>query len=164
MMNERAPWFVAATFIVASVLVAGLVFLSKGRQTQPVITSPTSNGGQIHATPAAELRADDIKAEMSLREALVAALALHVDANDFSKANPVGMSKVEPSLRYVDAGTSSTGPRVVSVYNSADAAGGQIWVAAALSVSGTCFVIANNATGSGTNYYGAVRPSTDCTA
>jgi type IV pilus assembly protein PilA len=99
----------------------------------------------------ARARAQNRAAQSSLRNAIAAAKVSYTDTDDYSKANPAGLALIEPSLTYVATGTASTGPTSISVYNNADAAGGQVWAAAAKSQSGTCFLIMDTAT-SGTTY------------
>ena len=61
------------------------------------------------------------------------------------------LSAIEPSLTYNAAGVASTGPTVVSVAVTGSNA---IWSGAALSQSGTCYWIMDNAGagGTGTKY------------
>jgi type IV pilus assembly protein PilA len=99
----------------------------------------------------ARSRAQNRAAQSSLRNALTAAKVLYTDTDDYSTATVANMALVEPSLTYVATGTASTGANNVSVYNNAGAAGGQVWAAAALSASGTCFLIKDTAT-AGTTY------------
>jgi type IV pilus assembly protein PilA len=102
----------------------------------------------------ARSRAQNRAAQSSLRNALTAAKVLYTDTDDYSTANPVGMLAVEPSLTYAATGTASTGATNVSVYNNANGTGGtngQVWAGAALSASGTCFLIKDTTT-SGTTY------------
>jgi type IV pilus assembly protein PilA len=106
----------------------------------------------------ARSRAQNRAAESSLRNALTAAKVLYTDTDDYSTAfagvagpPATGMFAVEPSLTYVGDATGSTKPTMVSVYNNTNAAGGQVWAAAAKSDSGTCFLIKDTAT-AGTTY------------
>jgi len=94
----------------------------------------------------ARSRAQNRAAQSSLRNALTAAKVLYTDTDDYSTATIANMALVEPSLTYVVTGTASTGATQISVYNNAGAAGGQVWAGAALSASGTCFLIKDTAT------------------
>ena len=98
-------------------------------------------------------RAQNRAAQSSLRNALVAAKTAYTDVSDYSTATDADLPAIEPSLQYVDgtAGANdSTGPNVVSVEVSG--ANDEVWSAAALSDSGTCFWITDDATGPGTQY------------
>jgi type IV pilus assembly protein PilA len=95
-------------------------------------------------------RAQNRAAQSSLRNALVAAKTAYTDVSDYSTATDVDLPAIEPSLTYNDDVTDSTGPNVVSVQVSG--ANDEIWSAAALSDSGTCFWITDDATGPGTQY------------
>jgi type IV pilus assembly protein PilA len=102
-------------------------------------------------------RAQNRAAQSSLRNALVAAKTMYTDVSDYSTATEAaatGLPTVEPSLTYTAAAVDSTGPTIVSVQVSDTAAGDvdQIWSAAAMSESGTCYWITDNATGPGTRY------------
>ena len=94
----------------------------------------------------ARARAQNRAAQSSLRNALTAAKVLYTDTDDYSTATIANMALVEPSLTYVVTGTASTGATQISVYNNAGLAGGQVWAGAALSASGTCFLIKDTAT------------------
>ena len=94
-------------------------------------------------------RAQDRAAQSSLRNALVAAKTAYTDEGDYSTATDTDLGAIEPSLGYTDAVTDSTGPNEVSVQVSG---GDDIWSGAAMSDSGTCYWITDNATGPGTRY------------
>ena len=103
----------------------------------------------------ARSRAQNRAAESSLRNALVSAKTLYTDTDDYSTANYTQLAVVEPSLTYNAAGTASTGPTNVSVYNNNNGTGssnGQIWAAAALSASNACFLIKDDSNGPGATY------------
>jgi type IV pilus assembly protein PilA len=95
--------------------------------------------------------AQDRAAQAGLRNALVAARSIYTDTQSYasavktSSADP--LEGVEPSLDYVETGTASTGPNIVSTGNS----GTGIWYGAARSDSGTCFYLRDNVS-SGTAY------------
>jgi type IV pilus assembly protein PilA len=95
-------------------------------------------------------RAQNRAAQSSLRNALVAAKTAYTDVSDYSTATDADLPAIEPSLTYLDAATDSAGPNEVSVQVS----GGndEIWSGAAMSDSGTCYWITDDATGPGTTY------------
>jgi type IV pilus assembly protein PilA len=92
-------------------------------------------------------RAQNRAAQSSLRNALVAAKTAYTDVSDYSTATDADLGAIEPSLSYEAAGDDSTGPNSVSVE-----AAGQVWSGAALSDSGVCFYLSDDATGPGTQY------------
>jgi type IV pilus assembly protein PilA len=95
-------------------------------------------------------RAQNRAAQSSLRNALVAAKTAYTDDGDYSGADTAAeLDLIEPSLSYLGAAVPSTGPTAVSV---AVNAGGNLWSGAALSDSGDCFWIADDANGPGTTY------------
>ena len=93
-------------------------------------------------------RAQNRAAQSSLRNALVAAKTAYTDTSDYSTATTTNLPTIEPSLTYNAAGTASTGPNVVSVAITGATQG--VWSAAALSDSGDCYWISDDATGAGT--------------
>jgi type IV pilus assembly protein PilA len=100
-------------------------------------------------------RAQNRAAQSSLRNALVAAKVAYTDDSNYDGADTSAeLLLIEPSLSYAAAAVDSTGPTNVSVAVT-DTAGGdvdQVWSGAALSQSGVCFYISDNATGPGTTY------------
>ncbi len=102
-------------------------------------------------------RAQDRAAQSSLRNALVAAKTAYTDEGDYSTATDADLDTIEPSLTYTVPTDDSTGPNEVSV--EVTGANDEIWSGAALSDSGTCFWITDNATGPGTRY-GTGAPAT----
>ena len=99
-------------------------------------------------------RAQNRAAQSSLRNALVAAKTAYTDVSDYSTATDADLPAIEPSLAYVDGVTDSADPNEVSVLISdVDADGNfETWSAAAMSESGTCYWISDDATGPGTTY------------
>jgi type IV pilus assembly protein PilA len=99
-------------------------------------------------------RAQNRAAQSSLRNALVAAKTAYTDTSDYTGAtSAVGdLDAIEPSLTYVAAGVASSGPTEVSV--AVTGANSEIWSGAALSDSGDCFWIMDDAGpgGTGTKY------------
>src|SRR5215207_3724604 len=89
-------------------------------------------------------RAQNRAAQSSLRNALAAAKTSYTDTSDYSTADNAGLSLIEPSLTYLDAGD-STGPTVVSIDISDDGAtvDNQVWSGASLSESGVCFYLSD---------------------
>jgi type IV pilus assembly protein PilA len=119
----------------------------------------------------ARSRAQDRAAQSSLRNALTAAKTAYTDQSNYAKATDADLPAIEPSMTYVPAGTSSadvgTTPsfKVVSVSVSSQVAGdNQVWSAAVLSKSGTCYWIKDVAVGTGTagTFYGST-PGPTCT-
>jgi type IV pilus assembly protein PilA len=108
----------------------------------------------------ARTRAQNRAAQSSLRNALTAAKTAYTDNSDYSVSTNVQLPAIEPSLQYVDGVTASadttvggvTYPsfKVVSVHVSSVVAGdNQVWSAAVLSKSGTCYWIKDVASGAG---------------
>jgi type IV pilus assembly protein PilA len=102
-------------------------------------------------------RAQNRAAQSSLRNALVAAKTAYTDVSDYSTAiagvvgpPATGLYAIEPSLTYVGGAVLSTSNVMVSV--DVSGANDEIWSGAALSESGTCYWISDNATGPGTRY------------
>jgi type IV pilus assembly protein PilA len=92
-------------------------------------------------------RAQNRAAQSSLRNALVAAKTAYTDNDDYATATDVNLGTIEPSLTYLP-NTASTGPNVISVLISNVVVGdSQVWSAAALSDSGTCYWIKDVAVG-----------------
>jgi type IV pilus assembly protein PilA len=109
-------------------------------------------------------RAQDRAAQSSLRNALTAAKTAYTDNSDYSKSLFSDLGAIEPSLTYADGTTaSSTGPKNVSVLVSSTgtSSDNQVWSAAVLSKSGKCFLITDQATGTGagTKYGPPVAPA-----
>jgi len=94
-------------------------------------------------------RAQNRAAQSSLRNALVAAKTAYTDDGDYLAATDADLDAIEPSLSYVAAGVASGAATEVSV---AVNVAGNLWSGAALSDSGDCFWIADDANGPGTTY------------
>ncbi len=109
-------------------------------------------------------RAQDRAAQSSLRNALTAAKTAYTDNSDYSKSTDTDLAAIEPSLSYEAADTESTGPKDVSVaVSNVTGTDQQIWAAAVLSKSGKCFLIKDQATGSGAGtLYGPPATPTAC--
>jgi type IV pilus assembly protein PilA len=111
-------------------------------------------------------RAQDRASQSSLRNALTAAKTAYTDNSDYSKSTNTDLLAIEPSLTYKAHDAASTGPKDVSVgvTDSGSTTDNQVWSAAVLSKSGTCFYIRDTATGAsaGTKYGNGA--STACTA
>jgi type IV pilus assembly protein PilA len=99
-------------------------------------------------------RAQNRAAQSSLRNALVAAKVAYTDDSNYTGADTAAeLTAIEPALSYVIDANLSTGPTVVSLtVTDAGAVVDQVWSAAALSESGDCFEISDNATGPGTTF------------
>jgi type IV pilus assembly protein PilA len=98
-------------------------------------------------------RAQNRAAQSSLRNALVAAKVAYTDVSDYSTATDADLGAIEPALTYLPAATVSGTPTEVSVRVSDQVVGdAQVWSAAAISESGDCFEISDNATGPGTTF------------
>ncbi len=82
-------------------------------------------------------RAWDASARSSLRTAASNAIIASDFRSDFTLASVSSLTAAEPSLTYVAAGETSTGPKIVSV----DATSSGRWAAAVMSESGTCFSV-----------------------
>jgi type IV pilus assembly protein PilA len=100
----------------------------------------------------ARQRAQDRAAQSSLRNAVAAAKTCYTDRDNYgdgtTNCDNTTLGNIEPSLTFVAGGTASSGPNSVSV--EVAAGGGtstnlQRFTAAALSDSGTCFFIRDNA-------------------
>jgi type IV pilus assembly protein PilA len=85
----------------------------------------------------ARSRAQDGATKSSLRNALTAANVIYTDATTYATATNTALAAAEGSLTFTAAGTASTGPNIISV-NPASASS---WYGAALSASGTCYMI-----------------------
>ena len=97
----------------------------------------------------ARTRAQDRAAQASLRNALVAAKSIYTDTQSYATAEGAGLTAVEPSLTYKAKGTASTGQNDISADGTTT--NSNMWSAAALSASGTCFWIKDDVS-SGTTY------------
>lgn len=84
--------------------------------------------------------ADDLTAQSTLQNALVAARTEYMDSGSYAGVTADSLRQVEPSYTYVTG--PSTGPNVVSVAASATE-----WSEAVLSTTGTCFYAVDESTG-----------------
>ncbi len=106
----------------------------------------------------ARTRAQNRAAQSSLRNALTAAKTAYTDNSDYSKSTNTDLPAIEPSLQYVGpavasadttiAGVTYPSFKVVSVaIGNVAGTDKQVWAAAVLSKSGTCYWIRDQATG-----------------
>jgi type IV pilus assembly protein PilA len=112
----------------------------------------------------ARTRAQNRAAQSDLRNALVAAKTLYTDTSSYTLAietAATGLPSVEPSLTYVAAGTAST-VAAPSVSVAAPAAG-NVWAAARMSASGTCYMIRDVASVDATYTVAGTRYGTNAT-
>jgi type IV pilus assembly protein PilA len=96
----------------------------------------------------AQNKAKDRSAQSSLRNGLTAAKTIYSDTADYIDATDVALAAVEPSLTFLPAATASAEPKEVTVSGS-----GTVFVAAALSKTGTCFYIRDTIAASGGTEY-----------
>ena len=99
------------------------------------IVVPSFLGASVHS--------DDQTAQLNLRRAQAAAMILLVDHGTYAHAGAAGLAAVEPHLGYVDgsgqeASSGSGASDQIAVHVDGD---GTVWAAAALSDSGTCWLI-----------------------
>jgi type IV pilus assembly protein PilA len=94
----------------------------------------------------ARSRAQDRAAQSGLRNTLAAAKTIFTDTEAYTSANSTNLASSEPSLSYVASASASTDANTISVNPAAT-----VFIAAAKSKSGTCFLIQDN-TASGTTY------------
>ena len=103
----------------------------------------------------ARQRAQNRAAQSGLRNALTAAKTIYTDSQTYASATAVAMKAVEPSLSFVTA--SSPNQNTVSVASTAPG----VFAAAAMSASGTCYLIKDNIS-TGTTY-GSTAAAASCT-
>jgi hypothetical protein len=139
------------------ILSATLVALHGDHEkTTSGVGAPSDAGSTLTAS-------QDRAAQSDLRNALVAAKTMYVDASDYlgADASASGLVLVEPSLCYVDSITASLASdgscTPISVYGWATG-----WAAARMSSSGTCFWVKDDAA-IGTSY-GSGLPCTGVAA
>ena len=122
----------------------------------------------------ARSRAQDRAAQSNLRNSLTASKTAYTDTSDYSGANVNSLNALEPSLSFVNSGTTvAAGTNQVSVSTGGDT-NHQTVTLAALSSTGTCWYLVDIATSSsqlvpGTfsspgTWYGHTVNSTSCTA
>jgi hypothetical protein len=147
-------WIIGmSTALAAAILLLTLALIERvdEAKTQPTQPAQTVQGSVLFGEQAI---AADRAAQSDLRNALVAAKTIQIDQDSYASADSSanGLGSVEPSLCYVGPGSASVatgavcesgaGDPSVSVFASVDS-----WAAARLSASGTCFWIADDASG-----------------
>ena len=108
----------------------------------------------------ARSRAQDRAVQSSVRNALIAAKVLYSDHGDYTEATVAALQATEPSLGFVDASTSPSGPNAVSV----DPVSATYFVAAGQSKSGACYLVRDDASVGGTGERYAKLTSGTCNA
>ena len=106
----------------------------------------------------ARARAQDRAAQSDLRNALVAAKTMYTDNSTYATATYTGLTSVEPSLKYAVPGTALVAP----ISDVSVSAAANIWAAARLSASGTCFGITDIATGGTAGTYRNTLTAATC--
>jgi hypothetical protein len=129
------------------------------RSVQATPASP-STGGSTNAEVQALVA--DRGAQASLRNSLAAARTYHADASTYEGLTPHEIGQIEPSLAYVRHGEPSTGEGVLSIAVPREGEG-QVYAAAALSSSGTCFTIGDDRREERGTSYGVVDDGVACT-
>lgn len=152
-VDPRLLMVVGALLAAAFAIFGFLTFVSKG-------------GNEIAAAQVTAVQqidhSQDAVTQTALRNALVAAKTLFTDVGSYDGLGPADLAGIEPSLTYTDG--PSTDPQTVSVAMQGNVAG-----MAAMSPSGTCFTIRDDAVGgvtygsgtacTGTAALSAVAPS-----
>ena len=92
----------------------------------------------------ARSRAEDAAAKSGAVSAMTAARIVYSDAATYSAATTTTLTTAEPSVRFLDESTASSGPNEASGDNTDPT--GQTYVVAVWSISGTCFYLRDRAT------------------
>lgn len=125
---------------------------------QERLARPQNQASDAIETAAAEAssdRAKDREAQASLRNTLTSAKAIYTENKSYSGVTLSKLARFEPSLTFVE--DVSTGPKVVAI----DVVSPQVFVAAAMSETNTCFAIrSEEAMGGGLSY--AQRSGRSC--
>jgi hypothetical protein len=150
-------WIIGmSTALAAAILLLTLVLVdrvdeAKSQPKQPVQPTQPAQGSVLSGEQAV---AADRAAQSDLRNALVAAKTIQVDENSYASADSSasGLVSVEPSLCYVGSGSASVASGAVCESGVGDAsvsvfASARGWAGARMSASGTCFWIADDASG-----------------
>lgn len=129
------PWMIVVVAVVAGAAVFGLMKLvsSAGKD---IAKHNDQVIGQIDV-------AKDADAKLTVHTAFIAAKTLFVENVTYTDVSPASLSLAEPTFRYTTG--PSTGPKVVSVFNSATQLG------IAVSAGKTCWYLADSVT-SGTTF------------
>ncbi|HXF37628.1 MAG TPA: prepilin-type N-terminal cleavage/methylation domain-containing protein [Actinomycetota bacterium] len=113
----------------------------------------------------ARQRAQNRAAQSSLRNAMAAAKTLYTDTDDYSSVTAAALEDVEPSLEF--AVTPSTGPNQVDWAVTDTGGTDQTIGLAAMSDSGTCFLMRDTSGDAGGatagTFYGSTTTAANCT-
>lgn len=134
------PWMVKAT-VVGTIVVLGIGLFTAWVMASERESFARAHGHMVGSEVAvgridgpADASGTDADAEESTRIALAAARAAFTEHGSFLDAGPAQLSALQPGYTFVDG--PSTMPRIVSVAAQED-----VWAAAVLGPSGTCFWI-----------------------
>lgn len=141
------PVMVAGGLVVAAALAFGLFQVVKGGGEAVADDTATD----LHQADTAR----DAEAQVTVRNAQLAAKVAFTESNSYADATPEALAKIEPSFRYVSG--ASTGPSVVSVAATPTGVG-----LAVMSQTGTCFYV--HLSGVGVDAYGSGKQCTGSAA
>ena len=160
MNGERAPWIIGGAIIVAGLLIAVALYLSRSTSPGEDLPPPAPSvmpAGQT-PSPTSGTPQPDAQAQHTLRASLQAANDLRTVEAGYTDANTFELGKAAPQFTYIPAVRASTTWNEVSVANS-----GTSWAGATMSGSGTCYWIRDvidEDDGSTTTTYGSGTPCT----
>jgi type IV pilus assembly protein PilA len=103
----------------------------------------------------AQNKAKDRSAQSSLRNSVTSAKTIFADSGNYSAADSVALTPIEPSLKFLAEDVASGGPKQVSVSVTATD-----FYAAALSDAGSCFYVKDSTVDGGLQF--AKGASTAC--
>jgi type IV pilus assembly protein PilA len=118
-------------------------------------------------------RAQNRRAQVDLRNTVVAARTAYTDTVTYTGASTAGLATIEPALSYIAAGTASAVGNNYGVSITTGAVNGvadQEFAAARMSITGTCYTIddvaAQGGAGAGNTlgiWYGSTATAANCT-